>query len=223
MAMPRPRISLIHATLVAADPIHHAFAAGWPEAEPVNILDDSLSTDRAAMDDLTDGMTARIVFLARYARGIGSRGVLFTCSAFGPAIGRAADELDIPVLKPNEAMFEAALDRGSNIGMIATFPPAKASMEAEFAEEARRRECNARLTTVMVEPAMTALRAGDAATHNRLVAEAAASMTACDAIVLAQFSTARAAGAARSMTRIPVLTSPDTAVAKLKSLIAPAR
>ena len=220
--MSRPRIVLIHATPVAIDPIREALAAGWPDAEPVNILDDSLSPDRAATDDLSDALTDRIVALARYARGIGASGVLFTCSAFGPAIEQAARALDIPVLKPNEAMFEGALERGANIGMIATFQPAKASMEAEFAEEARRVAQEARLTTRVVEPAMTALRAGDAATHNRLVAEAAASMPPCDAIVLAHFSTARAAEAVRAVTDVPVLTSPDAAVAKLKRLIAAA-
>ncbi len=62
--------------------------------------------------------------------------MLFTCSAFGPAIAQAASLIDIPVLKPNEAMFEAALQRGDNIAMIATFKPALSTMEAEFAEEA---------------------------------------------------------------------------------------
>ena len=204
------------------EPIKQALAAAWPDAEAVNILDDSLSPDRAAMGDLSDEMTDRIVGLARYARQIGSDGVLFTCSAFGPAIAQAARLLDVPVLKPNEAMFEAALGRGSNIAMIATFKPAQASMEAEFSDEARRLSPDARLTTRVVEPAMEALRAGDADTHNRLVAETARAMSGYDAVVLAHFSTARAAAAVRAATPVPVLTSPDAAVDKLKRLVAPA-
>ena len=219
--MIRPRIALIHATPVAVDPIKQALAIGWPHAEAVNILDDSLSPDRASMSDLSEEMIERIVSLARYAGQIGSDGVLFTCSAFGPAIEQAASMLDVPVLKPNEAMFEAALGRGDNIAMIATFKPAQASMEAEFREEAARRSPNARLTTRVVEPAMEALRAGDATTHNRLVAEAAREMSAFDAIVLAHFSTARAAEAVRAATPVPVLTSPEAAVDKLQRLIGP--
>jgi aspartate/glutamate racemase len=92
-------------------------------------------------------------------------------------------------------------------------------MEAEFADEARRAASKARLTTRVVEPAMTALRAGDAEGHNRLVAEAARDLAKYDAIVLAHFSTSRAAGAVRTVTTVPVLTSPDAAVAKLKNLI----
>jgi aspartate/glutamate racemase len=219
--MTRPRIALIHATPVAIEPIKEALETAWSEADPVNILEDSLSRDLASAGKLTDQLVDRFVELARYARRIGSDGILFTCSAFGPAIESAARVLDIPVLKPNEAMFEAALRRGGRTAMIATFPPAQASMEAEFGEEAQRLAPDASLTTFLVEPAITALRAGDVETHNRLVAERASDLSDYDSIVLAHFSTARAAQAVRAVTGIPVLTSPDAAVAKLKSLIAP--
>ena len=41
------RIGLIHAVQVAIDPINQAFAAQWPDAECMNVLDDRLSVDRA--------------------------------------------------------------------------------------------------------------------------------------------------------------------------------
>lgn len=216
----RPRIALIHATPIAVDPIRQALQAGWPDAEPVNIMDDSLSPDRASVPDIDEKLTARIVDLARYARKIGASGVLFTCSSFGSAIDEAARLIDIPVLKPNEAMFEAAMERGANLAMIATFPPSQSTMEQEFADEAHRRADVARLTTFVVEPAIIALRSGDEDTHNRLVAEKAGELKGFDAVMLAHFSTSRAAPAARAATSIPVLTSPDAAVAKIRRLVA---
>ncbi|HZP78287.1 MAG TPA: aspartate/glutamate racemase family protein [Pseudolabrys sp.] len=215
-----PRIALIHATPVAMAPIEAALSSGWPEAKPVNILEDSLSPDRALSEELTPELFERISDLAHYARRSGADGILFTCSAFGAAIERAAAALDVPVLKPNEAMFEEAIKAGRNNAMIATFAPARAGMEAEFAEEAARLDPRARLTSFVVEPAMTALRAGDAATHNTLVAKQAASLKGYDAIVLAHFSTARAAAAVREVIDVPVLTSPDAAVRKLRRLVA---
>lgn len=220
MSLPaRPRVVLIHAVTVAVEPIRAALAAGWPEAEAVNLLDDSLSVDRAREAGLSLAMTDRIVTLARYAHGLGARGILFTCSAFGPAIERAAAELPVPVLKPNEAMFAAALECGTRIGMLATFGPAVATMEAEFREEASRRAPAAILRTILVEGAMEALKAGDAATHNRLVAGRARELEGCNALMLAHFSTARAAAAVRAAVPMPVLASPDAAVARLRVLV----
>jgi len=219
----RPRIALIHATPVSMDPIHAAFASGWPEAQTVNILDDSLAEDRAASPDLTDAMFARFETLSHYAFDSGANAILFTCSAFGPAIERAARRLSIPVLKPNEAMFEAAMSYGQRIGMLTTFAPSVASMQAEFDEAASGRHPRPRLTTLVVAGAMQALRDGDVATHNRMLAEKVVELGPCDAVMLAQFSTSRAADDVRAKVRVPVLTAPDAAVAKLRGLVTGAR
>ncbi|CAD7037241.1 arylsulfatase [Pseudorhizobium endolithicum] len=213
------RIALIHATPIAMDPIRVAFENAWPEAERVNILEDSLSPDRARETGVSDEMTDRIVALARYGRMIGSDAILFTCSSFGSAIEKAATLVDVPVLKPNEAMFEAAIRKGGRTAMLYTFPPAREGMEAEFREEARRVDPNAEIVSFLVEGAIDAVRAGDEATHNRLVAEKAAKLEGFDAITLAHFSTARALRAVQAVTGIPVLSSPDAAVAKLRLLL----
>ena len=67
---------------------------------------------------------------------------------------------------------------------------------------------------------MAALKAGDGAEHDRLIAEAAPRFADCDAVLLAHFSTARAASAVAAVLDRPALTSPASAVAKLKGIIA---
>ena len=76
-----------------------------------------------------------------------------------------------------------------------------------------------RLTTLVVADAMQALRDGDIATHNRLLAERVGDLAACDAVMLAQFSTSRAAKEVQARVRVPVLTAPDAAVLKLRRLV----
>ncbi len=215
----KPRIVLLHGTPVAVDPIQKSFATRWPDAETVNLLDDSLSVDRAKDHDLTPRMFERFTELGSYAHRIGADAVLVTCSAFGPAIERMAKELPVPVLKPNEAMFRAALTKGKKIGMLATFAPSVVTMTEEFDEFVRETGSKATLQTIVVDGAMAALRGGDAKTHNELVAARAPELKDCDAIMLAHFSTSRAAEKVGAVVSIPVLTAPDAAVDRLKSLV----
>jgi hypothetical protein len=211
------RIALIHAVVVAMDPIRQAFDELWPDAELVNILDDALSPDRARDEDLTPAMRQRIIDLGRYALSTGAGAVLYTCSAFGSAIEAFAASTEKPVLKPNEAMFAHALATGRHLGMLATFGPSVASMEEEFRDIASTRgAADARIETILIEEALTALKAGDAETHNRLLAEAAPRLAHCDAIMLAHFSTSRAFAAVTRAVTIPVLTSPRAAVEELR-------
>jgi hypothetical protein len=211
------RVALIHAVAVAVDPVKAAFAELWPDADTVNILDDSLSGDRARDAELTAAMHDRIGTLGDYALSTGCDAVLFTCSAFGAAIEALARRVKPPVLKPNEAMFDDALSMGERIGMLATFGPSVAGMEAEFEEQRRARGTQATLKTVLVDDAMSALKGGDAETHNRLVAAAVDRLGDVDAVMLAHFSTSRAFAAVAERTEKPVLTSPRSAVLALRS------
>jgi aspartate/glutamate racemase len=213
------RIVMIHATPVAIDPIQKAFRQDWPEAELVNILDDSLSPDLESVGSQTPGIIERIVALARYGRDIGASGILYSCSAFSDAIDAAKSSLALPVLKPNEAMFDEAVEAGSRIGLLATFGPSVPSMEKEFRDLAEKRGKTVYLESLLVEEAMTALRAGDTETHNRLLAEAAPRLSDCDAVMLAHFSTSRALADVGRVLNSKVLTSPHSAVARLKSVL----
>ena len=208
------RIAIIHALRHSPPPIEAAFAAAWPEARLMNLLDDSLSADLAREGRLTDAMTARFLTLARYAAGTGAQGILFSCSAFGPCIEACAQDLaPLPVLKPNEAAIEEAVKIGRKIGLLATFPGTLSSMPPEFPPGVEVVPC-------LAPGALAALDAGDAATHDQLAAEAAVALRDCDVVLLGQFSLARAASLVAAATGKPVVTTPDSAVAKLKRLLA---
>ena len=210
-----PRVALIHALALSVAPITEAFERLWPACRRMNLLDDSLSADLAAAGALDDAMTARFLALGDYAFATGADAILFTCSAFGPCIDAVARRHPSrPVLKPNEAMIAEAAAAGPRIGLVATFAPTLASMPAEFPPSIT-------LVPALAEGALAALDRGDGATHDRLAAEAAAAVAdRCDAIALAQFSLARAAPAGARATGKPVLTTPDSAVALLRRLLA---
>jgi Asp/Glu/hydantoin racemase len=217
--MKKPRITLIHATAVAIDPICDSFKRLWPLARVTNLLEDSLSVDLAASGKLDQDMLTRFCVLAKYAESSGADAILFTCSAFGPAIEAARAAVGIPVLKPNEAMMEEALATGPRIALLATFEPSLPSMQAELERLAAEREARIEITTHAVPAALAALHAGDSATHDALIAAAAAKLGDCDALLLCQFSMASAAERIASRHGRSVFTSPYSAVARLKQLL----
>ena len=209
------RIALVHAVKVAIAPVEEAFRRHWPEAELSNLLDDSLSRDRNREGALTPQLSRRIASLAQYGVEAGANAVLYTCSAFGEAIEAVKRAQRVPVLRPNEAMLDDALRHGRRIGMLATFAPTVPALEAEM----RALDPQINVKSVCVPEAMAALEAGDGATHDRLLALAAPKLDGCDVIILAQFSTARAREAVAQAVSCPVLTSPDSAVLRLRELL----
>jgi Asp/Glu/hydantoin racemase len=207
------RIAIIHALRHSPPPIEAAFARLWPEARLMNLLDDSLSADLARDGRLTDDMTRRFLALGRYAASTGAQGILFSCSAFGPPIEAVALDLaPMPVLKPNEAMIEQAAKSGRKVGLLSSFPPTLASMPREF-------PASIQLVPKLAEGAMAALDRGDRAEHDRLVTEASKDLRDCDVIALAQYSMAPATEKVAQATGRPVLTTPDSAVMKLKAML----
>ncbi|WP_418320102.1 aspartate/glutamate racemase family protein [Piscinibacter sakaiensis] len=166
---------------------------------------------------LTGAMSERIRRLAEHAVHAGAQGVLFTCSAFGEAIASAACAMVVPVMRPEEAMFQAAMRSGQRIGLLATFEPAVAPMTRDFLAEAAACGLYPSVDVVCVPAAITAARAGDVATHNRLLAEAAPRLAHCDAVMLAHFSTSTALEDVKAVLNCPVFSSPDAAVDAMRS------
>ena len=212
------RIGLIHATRHSINPIEAAFAAQWPEAILINLLDESLLADRLAAGRLTEALFVRIAQLADHSKGSGAGYILFTCSAFGPAIEAARSGMDIPVLKSYEAMIEEAVAEGRRVAVLATFGPTIEEMRPEIEATAARQDVTVSLRTHVVPEALDALHAGRVEEHDALIAEAAEDLRECDALMLAQNSMTHAANLIPDVPGRRVLPSSACAVARLRQL-----
>lgn len=248
--MTHPRIVLISALAQSPGPAMAAMGEEWPEASHHNLIDDSLASDLAALGGITPAIVERFVTLGRYAAGVSDgrqtpAGVMFTCSAFRPAIDRVKADLAIPVISPNEGAFEEALDLcaapspackaagggASGSGSGATFGSGRVALLLSFAGSlapltdelaaiaAQRGQPVPEIIGVVAEGALPALQAGDGAAHDRLIVAAAATLPPVDVIVIGQFSMARAAPLVAQIRPEPVLTTPHAAVRKLRRLV----
>ncbi|WP_439525269.1 aspartate/glutamate racemase family protein [Marivita sp.] len=220
---PAPRIALIHALEESVAPIRRAFASLWPDAQTADLLDASLSADLMRAGALDEAMVQRFLTLGRYAAsGTGSldtRAILFTCSAFGPAIGAVKADLPIPVMRPNEAAFDEALEMGERIALVVTFAPSLPSLTRELQDMAQARGKTVQITPVFAEGALSALNAGEGARHDEAVLRACEGLGQQESIVLGQFSLARAARVLQPQADCPVVTTPDSAVRALRQLV----
>jgi len=215
------RIALIHALEESVLPIRQAFAKLWPQAYAFDLLDTSLAVDLEQAGRLDDAMTGRFHNLANYALGSEgeggrTRGILFTCSAFGPAIEAVKARASVPVLRPNEAAFEMALAEGDRIGLVVTFGPSLEALKQELLDMAALQGKQITVDAVLAEGALAALKAGDGDRHDQLAAEAAARLGDVDVIVLGQFSLARARSYVENRTRRPVITTPESSVLTMR-------
>jgi hypothetical protein len=130
----------------------------------------------------------------------------------------AAHRLPIPVLAPNEALILAGLAAGTTLGVVSSAALALEVFRAEVAAAAHERGTTLCLHAAQAVGALEALMAGDLDRHDRAVAAAVASLPRCDAVLLGQLTMARAAPLASKVAGVGVLTSPDTAVARLRLL-----
>jgi aspartate/glutamate racemase len=222
------RIAFIHALPHSVVPINSAMLRLWPSVTRMNLQDDSLSQDLAATEVKAPGtgldamMHERFARLTQHAVDCGADAILFTCSAFGPCIEAAAKTQRIPVLKPNEAMIEQAQAlvgtdgamQGQLLGLLSSFAPTLVSMPPEFPQDIQ-------FITQLAEGAMAALNAGNVAEHDTLILASAKALVAKGAkvIALAQYSMAHCKPMVEAACGVPVLTTTDSAIEKLKRLL----
>ena len=218
---PREKIYLVHAGHVSMPAAHASFAALWPEAPILDLMEGSLAHDVGQDGGLTPAMFHRFELLGDYCVAAGATAILFTCSAFGEAIERVKRQHAIPILTPNEALFEEVLARSDRVALLSTFEPTVTALKQELGQMELVTGRKAKIDYFVIPRALDALFAGDKATHDQLVLDKvdAVAQQGYGAIVFGQFTMSLVAPAARERTALPILTTPDCAVRKLRRIL----
>ena len=114
------RIFLVHPTPLAVPPVDEAFKTLWPQAQVLNLLDESLYADVGANGELTPALYARVGNLFRHCEASGADGIVFSGSTFGPAVEEGRKGIKVPVLRIEEGMMDEAVARGGSILVVST-------------------------------------------------------------------------------------------------------
>ncbi|QCX74352.1 hypothetical protein C9F11_03245 [Streptomyces sp. YIM 121038] len=197
---PGVRIALVSATAAAVGPAVAGLGAAFPEARPWNLLDDALLTDADAAGGLTPALADRMRRLIAYAVEGGARGVLLTCSLYGPVAARAG--VEVPVLAADAAAFAAALGGGHReVLVLATFAAALDDSLDRLRAAARAARSPTRIVGRVIAPG-TVPDPG-----------------AADAVLLAQYSLAPHADALAEALGLPVHAGPHAAARALRAAV----
>ncbi len=213
-------IAAIYTGVALVKPLSDQLKEALPGYRIMNILDDSMIAEIIAEGRLTPSVRRRLYSYYDAAASAGAELILNTCSSIGEAVYAARDFIPVPIVRIDEAMARRAVEEGSRIAVLATLSttidPTIALLRRCAAEAGRT------ITTIsaVAEGAFPAITAGDAATHDRLLAETAKKVSAdCDIILLAQGSMGRMEAPLRELTGKTVYSSPRLAIEMVKKML----
>lgn len=114
------KVAVIHTTAVTYDGINVRLKALVPDAEVMNIVDDSLLNDVKREGKLTKEVTRRLLTYALEAQDWGAELILNACSSVGEGVDVIRPLLKIPYLKIDEPMARIAVEKGKKIAVYGT-------------------------------------------------------------------------------------------------------
>jgi Asp/Glu/hydantoin racemase len=214
-------LALIH-TSPTLTPVFSALCAEqMPDVTLFHMVDESLIKDTIREGRLRRQTMRRLLGMIESAEQAGADAVLVTCSSIGRGVKLGQEFFDIPVIRVDEAMAEAAVRMGRRIGVMATLrttlDPTIALLKEKAAEAGREIE----IVASLCDGAFEAVLAGDTETHDRILSEALRNeMLGVDLVVLAQASMARVVKAmGEEAMAMPVLSSPELAVGQVREML----
>jgi Asp/Glu/hydantoin racemase len=215
-------LALIH-TSPTLTPLFGAVCAEYlPATNLFHMVDESLIKDTIRKGHLQRVTMRRLLSMIESAEMAGADAVMVTCSSIGAGVVLGQKLFDIPVIRVDEAMAEAAVRMGRRIGVMATLRTTLEPTIALLREKAEEAGIEIEIVESLCDGAFDAVLAGDAITHDRILTEALRNqMKGVDVAILAQASMARVVKTMpEGSLTMPVLSSPKLAVMQAREVMA---
>ena len=213
------RVFLVHPTSLAMAPIDEAFKTLWPQAQTINVLDESLYADIPQNGTLAPAIYDRVASLLRHCELSGADGILFSGSTFGPAVDKARAGMRVPVLRAEEAMMEQAVTLGERLLLVCTAKRAMPVVRGTLDAAVKRAGAKRAITELWVQGARDPITSGDVVTHDKLIAEQVMAAGDFDVIVFGQISMVPVRTPLPPDLTRRIVTGPEATVARMRALI----
>ncbi len=215
------RIGLIHTSDVLVPLFEELCNELLPNVETVNISDDSLIKETMAIGKLTDAIANRLRGHIRNAQKAGVDAIMVTCSSLGPAVEASEEHAEVPLIRVDRAMADAAVALASRIGVIATVATTLGPTVELIERRAKAVGKRVQISTCLCDGALEMLLAGRMDQHDQLVMEKLVDLVSTvDVVVLAQASMTRILDSLpEDACKIPILSSPRLAIESLAKQI----
>ena len=204
------KVAMIQATYRAVEPMVAAFRELSPEVQVVQFVNEQMLAAvnrRGCVGTPELRMFTRLMFEAMESD---ADCILVCCSIFCSYVPLMRNFTDKPIVAINEPMLEKAASCGGVIGVVSTTPTSGPHTQEQIEAIMAKTGAKAAFQHEIIPEAAKALAAGDAARHDRIVADAAQKLinAGCSCVILSQITMA---GGKKLLppTSTPVLTSPE--------------
>lgn len=214
-----PRLGIVHTSFALVEPLGALAREMLPGATVVNIVDDTLLS-YAREHGVDDSLTRRMGLFFQGAVEAGADVILNACSTVGETVDAHRERITVPILKIDEAMAEQAVAAGRKIAVLATVASTLGPTCRLLEAKAQSAGTNVELSPRLCDGAFDLLLAGNTEAHDRMVADAVhTAALENDVIVFAQASMARLVAPLEKEIRVPLLSSPALALARVAEML----
>ncbi|MBQ9197548.1 MAG: hypothetical protein IJ157_09970 [Clostridia bacterium] len=214
------KIGVIHANPSAAAPLEDAFRQIDPSAKIVNFINPEmlrLVDEAGGVTDQALRLFVRTVFDAADA---GVDGIIIGCSVFCAYVEQVKPFLSVPIIPVDGPALEIAAKRGGKVGILATTAASAPACRKKLDKIAQEQGIHLEYEDGICTEALDALRRGDGAEHDRLLAAEGKRLASlgCTTLFLSQITMARAKAAMGPLAEM-TLTTPEEGAKAILILI----
>jgi Asp/Glu/hydantoin racemase len=215
----KPKVALISSTRAVFGAMDAAFRAVFPEAETVQILDETLLILFREDGGLSVRSRRKALRMALSAQDSGVDGILVTCSSLSPAVEEIRSFLTIPIVKIDEPMFDHVVQKAESIALVASADTVLKSVGPFVQKKAGHFGRKVSLRPVILADYWPLLQK-DPASFYKAVGEACTrAARECEAVVITQVSMALGREQASPEVRDRVFAAPEYAVRALREIL----